>query len=366
MRKILPVLLLATLSVGCSVLGGIVDDPDDGGSDWEHPDYNETIIVSNVMLWIVGDNVGFRGRSGNRDAVIIRGDGMTGGVSHVFNVPGDYFNAEDITIGRVSCHGVQIHGNADADYPHFSNVRFIDTGEQMLKISYEEGNSNSSDGGIVENCSFEYTAGVGPQYYIGGIDGHQCNDWIVHDNYFYGIRSPEEDLAEHAIHFWSDSSGTIVERNRITNCDRGIGFGLGDRGHSGGIIRNNFVHTTRDVGIGLESASGVEVYNNSLFTENYGNSIEYRFGATSGGEIINNLTNAAITSRDGGSATVQSNVTSAQPSWFVDANTGDLHLASPMSEVIDSGQTLSGVPDDYDDEERPMGAGYDIGGDEAE
>jgi len=398
MRRILPILLLAALSAGCGVLGGIVDNPDDGtpgGSDWEHPDYNDTIIVNNVsgllaaveransegdieilledgtyylddMLWIEGDNVGFRGRSGDRDAVIVRGDGMNGGVSHVFNVQADYFNAEDMTIGWVCCHGVQIHGNADADYPHFYNVRFVNTGEQMLKVSYEDGNSNSSDGGIVENCSFEYTAGVGPQYYIGGVDGHQCNNWTVRDCYFYGIRSPEEDLAEHAIHFWSDSSGTIVERNRITNCDRGIGFGMGDSGHSGGIIRNNFVHTTRDVGVGLESASGVKVYNNSLYTQNYGNSIEYRFGATTGCEIINNLTNAAITARDGGSTAVESNVTSALPSWFVSPTTGDLHLASPVSGVVNSGQTLSDVLDDYDGQNRPIESGYDIGGDEAE
>ncbi|MCP4230082.1 MAG: right-handed parallel beta-helix repeat-containing protein [bacterium] len=397
MRMIISILLIAALSTGCGILDSIVDDPDDeapGGGDWEHPDYNDTIVVSNVnellaaveransegnieilledgtyqlddMLWIDGYNVGFRGRSGDRDAVIVRGDGMEGAISHVFNVPGDYFNVEDMTIGWVSCHGAQIHGNADADYPHFDNVHFVNTGEQMLKVSSDFG-SNFSDGGIVENCSFEYTAGVGPQYYIGGIDGHQCNNWTVRDNYFYGIRSPDDDLAEHAIHFWSDSGGTVIERNRITECDRGIGFGMGDSGHGTGIIRNNFVHTTRDVGIGLENASGVDVYNNSLYTESYGNSIEYRFGGTGGGSIINNLTNAAIVSRDGGSATVQSNVTSAQPSWFADAGAGDLHLTSSVSGVVDSGQTLPEVTDDFDGQERPIGEGYDIGGDEVE
>ncbi len=396
MAKIAPLLLIVTLSTGCGVLGGVVDDPDNGnpGGDWDHPDYNDTIVVSNVaellsavaranaegnveilledgtyqlddMLWIDGYNVGFRGESGDRDAVIVRGDGMNGGVSHIFNVPGDYFAVQDMTVGWVCCHAVQIHGNADADYPYFNNVRFVDTGEQMLKISSDFG-SHFSDGGIVENCSFEYSAGIGPQYYIGGVDGHQCRGWTVRDCYFYGIRSPEEDLAEHAIHFWSDSEGTIAERNRITDCDRGIGFGLGDRGHGNGVIRNNFVHTTRDVGIGLENAGGVNVYNNSLYTENYGYSIEYRFGGTNGGEIINNLTNASIASRDGGTATVETNIASAQSSWFVDSGSGDLHLASPVSGVVDSGQTLSGVLNDFDRQERPVGSGYDIGGDEVE
>jgi len=380
------------LSTGCSVMGSPGGEPSQGSGEWEHPDYDSTLLVSNVselldaveyanangnveilledgtyqldgMLWIDGYNVGFRGYSGNYDAVVIRGEGMTGGVSHVFNVPSDYFAVQDMTIGWISNHAVQIHGNSNADYPYFNNVRFVDTGEQMLKIS-SDFSSNYSDNGIVENCRFEYSAGIGPQYYIGGVDGHQCRDWAVRDCYFYGIRSPGSDLAEHAIHFWSESERTVVERNRITDCDRGIGFGLGSSGHGDGIIRNNFVHTTRDVGIGLENASGVDVYNNSLYTENYANSIEYRFGGTSGGEIVNNLTNGAIASRDGGSATLASNVTSAESSWFEDADSGDLHLYSTVSGVVDAGQTLSDVILDYDSEARPSGSAYDIGGDE--
>jgi hypothetical protein len=139
---------------------------------------------------------------------------------------------------------------------------------------------------------------------------------------------------------------------------------MGDSGHGDGVIRNNFVHTTRDVGIVLENAQGVDVYNNSLYTENYANSIEYRFSGTSGGEIINNLANGAITSRDGGTASLSSNVTTAGSSWFFSAGTGDLHLTSSASGVIDQGETIPGVVVDYDGDERPLGSGYDIGADE--
>ncbi|MBD3308003.1 hypothetical protein GF339_16295 [candidate division KSB3 bacterium] len=314
------------------------------------------------MLWISGNNVTFRSHSGNRDAVILRGQGMSGGVSHIFNVAGSDFTAADMTLGWVANHGVQIH--SDSDNPLIQNVRFVDTGEQMLKVSYRPGDSTSSDNGRVQWCLFEYSAGVGPQYYIGGVDAHQAHNWVVRSNIFRHIRSPGGGLAEHAIHFWSESSNTLVENNIIVNCDRGIGFGMGDRGHRGGMIRNNMVYTTRDVGIGLENASNTQVYNNTLYTENYGNSIEYRFPGTRGVEIINNLSNASITNRDGGSGRIETNVTNAQNSWFVDVRSGDLHLRSPEPSVIDQGQALGQISQDIDCEIRPQGAGYDIGADE--
>jgi parallel beta-helix repeat protein len=314
------------------------------------------------MLWISGNNLTFRSSSGNRDAVVIRGQGMHGGVSHIFNVVGDNFIVANMTIGWVANHGVQIHSDSDNAVIH--NVHFVDTYEQMLKVSFRPGDSTSSDNGLVEWCLFEYSAGIGPQYYIGGVDAHQAYNWVIRNNVFKHIRSPESALSEHAIHFWSDSSNTLVEHNIITNCDRGIGFGMGNQGHIGGMIRNNMVHTTRDVGIILENSSGTAVYNNTVYTENYGNSIEYRFSRTQGVSIINNLTNAQIRSRDGGAGTVATNVTSAQASWFADAGSGDLHLVSAEASVIDQGQTLLDVTQDIDCDLRPQGTGYDIGADE--
>ncbi len=318
--------------------------------------------ILDQMLWISGDQVTFRSRSGNRDAVILRGQGMSGSVSHIFNVVGNNFTAADMTLGWVANHGIQIH--CDSDAPLIHNVHFVDTGEQMLKMSYRPGDSTSSDDGLVEWCVFEYSAGIGPQYYIGGIDAHQAHNWIVRHNVFRHIRSPGGDLAEHAIHFWSDSGNTLVEKNIITNCDRGIGFGLGDHGHIGGIIRNNMVHTARDVGIGLENARQTVVYHNSVFTENYANSIEYRFSRTQNVSIVNNLTNAAIMSRNGGGGQIERNVTNAQASWFADPGNGDLHLVTADPTVIDQGLPLGDVTQDIDCDPRPRGNGYDIGADE--
>jgi len=316
------------------------------------------------LLHVTGTDITVRGASGDRAAVVLRGDGMSGAVTHVFLVAGSRFTAADLTVGWIRYHAIQVQGERDVDDVLVHNVRFVDTGEQMLKVSYTAGVDVGSDRGIVECCLFEYTAGIGPQYYIGGVDCHQGTDWIVRNNVFRHIRSPEAALAEHAIHFWSDSTGTLVEGNVIVDCDRGIGFGLGDRGHGSGLIRNNMVHTTRDVGIGLESAAGVTVVHNTVHANGYPNAIEYRFARTDA-TIVGNLTVGAVALRDGASGTATGNLEIQDPSSvFVDPANGDLHLRSAVPTVVDQGTPRPDALLDIDCEARPQGAAPDLGADE--
>ena len=323
---------------------------EDGTYQIASPSWYPYITASNILI---------RSRSGNRANVVLTGGGMrnAGSTENVFYLVGDNITIADLTIGECGNHAIATHG--DNLFVH--NVRVYNTYEQMIKGTTA---SDGADAGIVQCSTFEYTAGIGPQYYIGGIDVHEGNDWIVRENTFRHIRSPGPNLAEHAIHFWNDSAGTKVERNHITNCDRGIGFGLGSLGHSGGLIANNMVHTTRDVSIGLETSPNTKVYNNTAYTESYFNSIEYRFAATSGVQIYNNLTNQAIASRNGGSGDLRNNRTDAQAGWFLNATSGDLHLAVSRAEVVDQGRTISSVTEDYDRDMRPQGDAFDIGADE--
>jgi hypothetical protein len=327
------------------------------------------IYTLDSALVIQAHGVTIRSLSGNRGSVTIRGNGMTGSVSHVFFVEGDHFTARDMTLRDVYYHAIQMQ--IDAQAPTFLNLHILDTYEQMIKVPYDEAQPDRhSDDGLVQDCLFEYSAGIGPQWYIGGVDGHHAHNWVVRGNTFKNIRSPADDVAEHAIHFWSGSQNTLVEGNTIVNCDRGIGFGLGNRGHVGGIIRNNMIYHDvtegfADVGIGLESAPGAQVYNNTIFQEHaYLNAIEYRFAATTGVHIINNLTNRAIARRDGASGTVSHNVTHGESGWFVSPVQGDLHLGSSVADVVDQGVFVSGLVEDFDGDSRPQGTGYDVGADE--
>lgn len=311
-------------------------------------------------------NLTIRSLSGNRDAVVIQAQGMNGGVGYIFNVAADHFTAADMTIGWVSNHPIQIHAEHDADSCLIRNIRFVNANEQMLKVSGSSSDSYS-DYGRVECCLFEFPDGEGNQWYTGGIDAHRARNWEVRHNTFRNIKSPDAGLAEHAIHFWSLSENTLVENNLIINCDRGIGFGLGNsstQGHYGGIIRNNIVHTTRDVGIGLERSRNTKIYNNTVHTESYFNSIEYRFDSTYNAHIVNNLVSEDIASRNGGTGTVENNHTFTATSIFNFAAGYDYHIAANIPEIVNQGMSLNEVSIDMDCEPRPMGGAVDIGADE--
>jgi len=157
-----------------------------------------------------------------------------------------------------------------------------------------------------------------------------------------------------------------MERNLIINCDRGIGFGLGSSPNTGGIIRNNMSYNDgfalfADVGIGLESSPNTRVYNNSIFIE-YPNAIEYRFEETNNVEIVNNLSNQPIKSRNGGSAKLTTNIIDARPEWFEDHQVGNLHLAADPNESLGLGTNIyEYVKDDHDQNLRPMNDPFYIG-----
>jgi len=322
------------------------------------------IASSASYPYITASNVVFRSVSGNRDAVILTGTGMasqSGTENGIFAV-GDNITIADLTIRDVANHGISVSG--DNLFVH--NVKIQDAFEQLLKGVSANG---GADNAVIQCSLFEYTAGVGPQYYIGGIDIHDGDGCLVRDNIFRNIASPSMSLAEHAVHFWNSSSDNIVERNVIYNCDRGIGFGLGSSASEGGIIRNNMIyndghHNFDDVGIGLETSPNTKVYNNTIYID-YQNAIEYRFAATTGVEIINNITNRRIRSRDGGVAEVRSNIEEVMDAWFVDLPAGDLRLASAVAEIVDQGENLGAdVMYDLDKNLRGNDGAIDLGSQE--
>jgi hypothetical protein len=304
-------------------------------------------------LHVTGDSLLVRSESGDRDAVVIRGpdEGPSATLGNVFLVSADHFTLADVTVGWCRWHGVQAQGENphDVDGLWIHNCRFANCNEQFIKGSSAEGDPVGLTGGIIEQSLFEFTSGWAYQYYTGGIDIHKGVDWIVRDNLFRNIRTPEGGgyPAEHAIHFWKRASmdqNVTAERNWVINCDRGIGFGLSnaDGGFRGGssVIRDNLVSNDgsgpfTDVGIGLEYADHVQVLFNTVVVPNYWAPMEYRFPGTVEIHYHGNLTDKEIRQRDGASATFGTNLESVGEDWFVDQAGGDLRLAAPASPAID-------------------------------
>ena len=317
----------------------------------------------NDQLRIRAENITLRSRTGNRNSVILRGQGANNGdVGFVLSVEAGHCRVRDLSIGEVYYHGVQVHGETNVGRFHALNVRFFDIREQMIKVSSNADPAAFSQGGIVEGCLFEYTAGQAYQYYCGGIDGHHCRDWTIRNNEFRNIRIPD-DLTEGAVHFWNRSMGNLVEGNRIVNCDRGIMFGMQPNvHHEGGIIRNNFIHVVEDAGIYVEG-HGVEILHNTIWLDStYPNAIEYRFATTTELVIANNLSNGQVRARDGASGTLSRNVATALAGWFVNPATGNLHLASAVADAVNAGDPLHSTALDIDGETRT--GNPDVGADE--
>jgi hypothetical protein len=271
--------------------------------------------VFNTLV-ITGDHIGLYSQSEDPQQVIISGNGMRASkkVDNLIRVSGKYFTLDGITLEQAGNHLVQIAGEENADFPVLRNCILRDSYEQLFKVSYNRQTKIASDHGLIENCQFSYSAGIGPQYYIGGIDIHGGKNWTVKNNTFRNIASPSKHVAEHAIHFWNNTEHTIIEQNIIINCDRGIGFGLEGRPTLGGTIINNLIihsnnqHPFADAGIIIEESPNTVVKNNKiLLLHDYPNAIEYRFPNTTNVTISDNLTNKAIRRRNGAQASVSNN-----------------------------------------------------------
>jgi hypothetical protein len=344
-----------------------------------------------TTLLVATPGLTIRSQSGRAGAVVLDGNYATGDLVAV--AAGGVTLAE-MTLTRASYHLVHVvpkDGGPTIRRVRLYRLRLIDGAQQFVKVNPNAARSAFVDSGRVECSSFRLTDRGRPRVssdflpcYTGGIDAHGARGWVVRLNRFEDIRC-REGLAEHAVHFWTGSRDTLVERNTIVDCARGIGFGLGERtdwarrygdrpgeayvGHYGGIIRNNVVVAGRpgmDTGIGLEQARGARVYHNTVYAAaratGYFSSIDYRFPSTTV-DIVNNLV-TRITARDGAKARRGRNIESVPGSWFRNPGRLDFHLSRAATGAIDRGVPIGGAGLDIDGTPHEAGA-PDLGADEA-
>jgi hypothetical protein len=329
------------------------------------------------MLDIRASGVTLRGRSADPSKTIIRGGGMSDdSVGVALSVSASGVTIAHLSVGRVRHHGIQVRGETGASGLRVYAVRVFDTGQQLLKGSFAP-NGRTADNGVVECSTFEYSDHA-PSDYTNGIDLIGTKDWVIRDNRFARIRGPRDGRwsAGPAILVWGGAEGTVVERNLVVDCFRGIALGLGpgvfdtprggdsDVDHRGGLVRQNVVinlNEWADEGIEANAAPGVTIEFNTVLVEGRVPwSIGLRFSATSG-VARNNLTARRITFRDRGSATLEGNVDTAARSWFLDAMSGNVRLAGTAVRAIDAGVPVTDPQEDFDGLPRAVGERPDAG-----
>ena len=352
-----------------------------------------TYDLSNAnLLHVTTPGLRFVGASNDRDAVILDANY---GIGEIFLVAASNTTIAHMTVQRAFWHPIHVTGGSDANTLNtiIHDVAVIDPGQQAIKINASGAGYYSDEGRV--SCSAVIMTDAGrpnvDNCYTGGIDAHSAWGWVVRDNYFEGFWC-DQGLSEHAVHFWVTGRDTLVERNTIVDCARGVGFGLGANGngnervyddepcpdadylgHVDGVIRNNMIVATRpelfasqfgfDSGVALEQACGAVVAHNSVVsTETPFVSMEYRFPNTDA-TIINNLTTHQIMMRDGGQANLYANMEGEGLDHFVDVGSGDLHLVDGSS-AISAGDGLGNevAATDFDGEMRDILP--DVGADE--
>ncbi len=352
------------------------------------------------IIQVRNPGITIRSKSGNREAVILDGNGAgtplsrSNFVAEVLQIRASDVTIENLTIRYAATHGIHASGAADHTIRNLRlrNLHVYDCGEQIIKVN-SNGNKNNLhwvDSGLIENCLIEFIDNsvmrdMGAYFYTGGVDVHGGRNWVIRHTTFKNIWR-ENKMMEHAVHFWSRSRNSLVENNTFINCWRAIGFGMktSESGlirsyedhagedpyydHVGGMIRNNSVYNDLDhrleTGIELMNVLDVEVYHNTVLSiaEPF-NSIEYRWPDTRV-TIINNLCSHRIMRRNEAQGHLAANIEQAANNWFVNSEEGDFHLSETATSAIDQGVVLEDRKAGLDIDGELRGDSPDIGADE--
>jgi hypothetical protein len=330
-----------------------------------------TYALNGAHIWMSRADVTIRSASGNRQEVVLDGNYAS---TEVITIAASDITIADITITKARTHAIHVVSTdqGDTSNTRIYNVRVVDPGQQGIKINPHGARTHHVDFGTIACCEILLTDQGRPKIweingscYTGGIDAHRARGWIIRDNTIQGFWC-ENGLSEHAIHFWTGSRDTLVERNTIVDNARGIGFGLRENtadnrtyddldlcngsahaGHYDGIVRNNTVFAKRavlfasdygfDCGICMAQACGARIVHNSVAsTQAPFSSIEWRF-AKSRVELYNNLVTHNLRQREDAVETAAGNLVNAPLSLFVDGEGGDLHLGDSAASAIDKG-----------------------------
>lgn len=235
-------------------------------------------------LLVTGRNLTLRGESGDRDKVVLDGEGKFTKIVRVRGAKN--LTIADLTVANLRQYGIFFLGDSDIDHLKVYNVKFHNCYVRGLKgtgatrvddsatqrLSVEEAEKIRPRNGEVRYCLFinDDVTPNGDIYsgdYVSGMDAMWLKDWVIADDTFINIRG-QHGGGRGAIFIWINSEGVTAERNLVVGCDRGICFGnpSGEPLHmTRGIIRNNFIVAGKGQGIEICRTLDTVVEHNTIF-----------------------------------------------------------------------------------------------------
>jgi len=334
-------------------------------------------------LGIETDNVTMRSESGQRERVIIDGinsrHGELIGVSRCSGV-----TIADLTIQNIMWNGFKINSNTNVQKVTIYNCIIHNIWQRGIKaVGVPEENRESIR---PRDCRIQYCLFYNDRAkrfsddpkdtpedfngnYVGGIDAMYATNWIISDNVFVGIQGRTRS-ARGAIFIWHDARDCIVERNIIIDCDVGIALGNSHRGPGtkihciGFIVRNNFVTRAPESGILADYTNNCKILHNTVHDPHNRLRRLIRLVHDNDGLLVaNNLLSGPEMRKESQSQiTYKQNLEKELTEYFVDPDSGNLHLRESVNKFAGKTELLPEVTEDID--QQPRSQTPEIGADE--
>lgn len=299
--------------------------------------------------------------------VVVRMDALEG-----FHVQGPHWTIENLDIAGVCAddsdceHAFHVVGAADFTTIRHNRVHGFNAHIKGNGLP-GSGVTPFPDDVLVEGNEFFNERARNTSNPVTPIDVVGGRRWVVRANFIHDHQKGGGDHISYAAFLKGNSRDGLFERNLVA-CELlttggirlGLSFGGGGSSpdricedgscnpeHQNGTMRNNLiVNCPADVGIYLNEARGTKLYHNTLYNTA---GIDVRFAA-SDADIRNNLLMGRIRERDGGKATLGTNIQQASAAdfarWFADPAARDFTLRDG-SQLVDQGALLAAVTDDY-------------------
>ena len=334
-------------------------------------------------LGIRTDRVTLRGATGNRDDVILDGGGI--GELVAFTACSGV-TAADLTIQNVKWNGFKIDSETGVQRLRIYNCVIHNIWQRGVKGVIVPANNRQKlrpRDCRVEYCLFyndrakkfsddpaDKRNGFGGNY-VGGIDVMYAKGWTISDNVFLNIQGRTRE-GRGAIFLWHEIEDCVVERNIIIDCDKGVSLGNSYMPKNRGvklharrcIVRNNMIARAPEAGVLSAHTADCKVLNNTIHEPRSRMRRLVRILGASDGLIVadNILSGPPPRNESKGKVTIENNLVKDITTAFTDPSKGNLHLKTPLREVVDQAKERAEVTDDIDRKKRT--GKPDLGADE--